>query len=123
VVAPASVAGDPSSFRRYVQSSTAEFSVAQGVYAETRSGWLSDRTAHYLASGRPALVQDTGAGSAIPVGEGLVTFRSLDEAVAGAERVVRDYPAHRAAARALAERYFDSDRVLGRLAEEVGLAP
>jgi hypothetical protein len=123
VVDPGRVAGDPWSFRDYVRGSAAEFSVAQGAYAGTGSGWVSDRTAHYLASGRPALVQDTGAGSALPVGEGLVTFSSLDEAVAGAERIMADYPAHRAAARDLAERHFAAERVLGRLAEEVGLAP
>ncbi|MDX6555987.1 MAG: hypothetical protein QOD86_2182 [Miltoncostaeaceae bacterium] len=123
VVDPRRVAGDPWSFRDYVRGSGAEFSVAQGAYAGTGSGWVSDRTAHYLASGRPALVQDTGAGSRLPLGEGLVTFSSLDEAVAGAERILADYPAHRAAARELAERHFASERVLGRLAEEVGLAP
>jgi hypothetical protein len=123
VVDPAGVAGDPWAFRDYVQGSAAEFSVAQGAYAGTGSGWVSDRTAHYLASGRPALVQDTGAGSRLPLGEGLVPFSSLEDAVEGAERIHADYPAHRAAARELAEEHFAAERVLGRLAEEIGLAP
>ncbi|HSS51813.1 MAG TPA: hypothetical protein VLX28_22965 [Thermoanaerobaculia bacterium] len=123
IVDPRVVAPDPLAFRGYVQASRAEFSVAQGVYVETGSGWFSDRTVRYLASGRPALVQDTGFRRNLPVGEGLVPFRTLEEAVAGAERIARDYESHRRAARALAEEFFDSDKVLGRLAEEVGIAP
>jgi hypothetical protein len=120
---PRELAGSPPAFRRYVQESGAEFSVAQGVYVETNSGWFSDRTVRYLASGKPALVQDTGFGRHYPVGEGLVSFRTLDAAVAGVERIAADYPKHCRAARALAEEYFDSDKVLGRLVEEVGVAP
>jgi hypothetical protein len=122
IVDPTAVAGDPSSFRRYVQTSGAEFSVAQGIYVETGSGWFSDRTVRYLASAKPALVQDTGFTRTYPVGEGLVAFRTLDEASAGAERIQRDYDSHCRAARTLAEKYFDSDKVLGRLLDEVGAA-
>jgi hypothetical protein len=108
----------PLEFRRYVQRSGAEFSVAQGVYVDTSCGWFSDRTVRYLASGKPALVQDTGFSRNYPVGTGLVPFRTLEEAVAGAERITADYEAHAAAARALAEDRFDSDRVLARFLEE-----
>ena len=101
--------------------SGAEFSVAQGIYVETESGWFSDRTVRYLASGKPALVQDTGFSRNYPTGEGLVAFRTMDEAVTGAERITRDYDEHARAARAIAETYFDSDRVLGQLLEETGL--
>jgi hypothetical protein len=118
LVDPRTVASDPDLFRRYVQHSGAEFSVAQGVYLETRSGWFSDRTTRYLASGKPALVQDTGFGSSIPTGEGLLTFRSLGEAVAAAESIATDYKSHSRAARRIAEEHFDSDRVLGRLLED-----
>jgi len=120
---PRAVAGAPAAFRRYVQESGAEFSVAQGIYVDTNSGWFSDRTVRYLASGKPALVQDTGFSKNYPVGEGLVPFHTLEEAAEGAERIVRDYDRHCRAARALAEGYFDSDKVLGGLLEEVGLAP
>jgi hypothetical protein len=123
VTDPKVLAGSPAAFRRYVQGSGAEFSVAQGIYVETNSGWFSDRTVRYLASGKPALVQDTGFGHHYPVGLGLVPFRTLDDAVAGAERIAADYPDHCRAARALAEEYFDSDKVLGRLIDEVGIAP
>lgn len=122
VIDPRTVADGPVAFRQYVQTSSAEFSVAQGIYVETESGWFSDRTVRYLASGKPALVQDTGFSRNYPVGEGLVAFRTMDEAVSGAERIERDYANHCRAARAIAEDYFDSDRVLGQLVEEIGLA-
>src|SRR5207249_4043766 len=78
LVDPCVAAGDPHAFRGYVQGSWAEFSVAQGVYVETESGWFSDRTVRYLASGKPALVQDTGFSRLYPVGEGLLAFCTLD---------------------------------------------
>jgi len=121
LVDPTKVASTPTAFREYVQGSGAEFSVAQGIYVETGSGWFSDRTTRYLASGKPALVQDTGFSHNLPTGEGLLSFRTVEEAVEGAERIAADYEAHSEAARAIAEECFDSDRVLGRLLEEIGL--
>jgi hypothetical protein len=122
VVDPGSVARDPASFQRYVQTSDAEFSVAQGIYVETRSGWISDRTVRYLASGKPALVQDTGQ-RGVPLGEGLVTFRTVDEAVAGAEQLALNYDRHCIQARRLAEELFNSDLVLTGLIDAAGIAP
>jgi len=122
LVDPHAVAAEPEEFRRYVQNSSAEFSVAQGMYVQTNSGWFSDRSIRYLATGRPVLVQATGD-LGVPVGEGIVTFNSFDEAVAGAEVIVRDYPAHAAAARRLAVDRFDSDKVLTKLCDEVGVRP
>jgi hypothetical protein len=121
LVDPRAVAGDPHRYRKYIESSGGEFSAAQGVYVQTRCGWLSDRTACYLASGKPALVQDTGVNGGLPVGEGLVVFATLEEAAQGAARIARDYAHHARAARALAERYFDSDKVLGDLLDQVGV--
>jgi hypothetical protein len=112
------VAAEPEGFRRYVQTSGAEFSVAQGIYVETASGWFSDRSVRYLASGRPVLVQDTGLARTLPVGEGLVTFRTVDEAAAGAQQIVDDYDRHSRTARMIAEDFFDSDRVLQALLED-----
>jgi hypothetical protein len=117
VADPRRVAGTPDAFRSYVTRSGAEFSVAQGVYVETGSGWFSDRTTRYLASGRPALVQDTGFAAHLPVGKGLVTFTDLAEAASGAEAILADYDAHAAAAREIAESCFDSDVVLTSLLE------
>jgi hypothetical protein len=123
VVYPTAVVESVSDFRSYVQSSGAEFSCAQGVYVETSSGWFSDRSARYLASGRPVVVQDTGISRTLPVGEGLLCFSDLDDALAAVDDVANDYPRHAKAARAIAEQEFDSDVVLGRLLEETGVAP
>jgi hypothetical protein len=122
VVDPRAVAGDPFAFRRYIQDSGAECSVAQGIYVETRTGWFSDRTVRYLASGKPALVQDTGFADTYPTGRGLVAFRTLDEAARGADLIMRDYEAHARAARAIAEHWFDSDRVLTDLLRRTGVS-
>jgi hypothetical protein len=121
VVDPREVAGTPQAFREYLLGSAAEFSVAQGVYVETGSGWFSDRTAAYLAAGRPALVQDTGTGDAVPTGTGLLTFSTPEEAVAGAGRIATDYSAQSGAAAAIAAAQLDSDVVLGRLLATVGV--
>jgi SpoU rRNA methylase family enzyme len=82
---------------------------------------LSDRTVCYLAAGRPALVQDTGLRRHLPIGQGLLVFDELDDAVAALAEVERDYAGHAAAAEALAARYFDSDRVLGELLDIAGV--
>jgi hypothetical protein len=121
VVDPRMLAHDPGAFRRYVQGSGAEWSAAQGVYVHTRSGWFSDRTVRYLASGKPVLVQDTGC-RRYPIGEGLLTFSSVEEARDGAARIGRDYQAHCRAARAIAEEWFSSDRVLAELIDQTGVA-
>jgi len=121
IVDPRTAADTPEAFRRYVQTSGAEFSVAQGVYVETNSGWFSDRTVRYLASGRPALVQETGFRRHLPTGEGLVSFLTIEEALSGVERICRDYARHCRAARRLAEEYFDSDKVIRRLLAEIGV--
>ena len=123
IVDPTAAAGSPEAFQRYVQTSGAEFSVAQGIYVETQSGWFSDRTVRYLASGKPVLVQDTGFSRNLPVGEGLIAFDTLDDAVVGAQEIARRYSSHCRAAREIAERYFESDRVLSRLVEETGVTP
>jgi hypothetical protein len=121
VVNPKAVAGDPDRFRGYVQGSDAEFSVAQAVYVHTNTGWFSDRTVRYLASGRPAVVQETGFTRNLPASEGLLAFGTPDEAADAAQRVAANYQAHCLAARKLAETYFDSARVLGRFLDQVGI--
>lgn len=116
-----SVVCDPWAFRDYIQQSSAEFSVAQGIYVETQSGWFSDRTVRYLASGKPALVQDTGWSRNYPSGRGLVGFRTLDNAVDGAEDIAGNYAQHARAASAIAEEFFDSRKVLTALIQAVGI--
>jgi len=117
VVDATSASGGTDSFREYVRGSGAEFAVTQGVYAETRSGWISDRTAHYLACGRPAVVQDTGIPSLGPAQEGLLAFSEPPDAAAAIEAIAGSYATHSAAARDYAERNLDSDRVLATMLE------
>jgi hypothetical protein len=114
-------AGDLESYREFIQFSRAEFSVAKSGYVKSGSGWFSDRTACYLASGKPAVVQSTGFEWRLPSGEGLFTFGTVPEAVAAIEAIESDYLAHGNAARRIAEEHFDSDVVLGSLLERVGL--
>jgi len=121
VVSPREVAAGPEAFAAYLRGSGAELSVAQGAYVESRCGWFSDRTAAYLASGRPALVQDTGLAGRLPVGEGLLTFSTPAEVAAGAQRIIADPAAHAEAAHALAVEHLDSDRVLGELLGRLGI--
>jgi hypothetical protein len=119
---PHEAAGDPWRYRDYVQGSSAELMIAKNLYVDTRSGWLSDRSACYLASGRPVLAQDTGISDLVPCGEGLLAFETLDDAVEGVEQIVGDYARHSRAARALAEEHFAAGRVLPQLVEAVGAA-
>jgi hypothetical protein len=117
LVDPQVVCPDMDGYRDYIRTSLAEWSVAKNGYVVGRSGWFSMRSANYLASGRPVVVQDTGFSDILPVGEGLLCFTGLDEAVAGISSVLSDPLRHSRAARAIAADYFDSARVLGDLVE------
>jgi hypothetical protein len=121
LVNPHETAGGRDAFRSYIQQSRAEFSVAKHGYVKTQSGWLSDRTVCYLASGRPALVQETGVSQHLPTGNGLVTFTTLEEAVRGIDSINADYAAHSAAARKLAEEKFAAPKVLQSILERAGV--
>jgi hypothetical protein len=121
LVDPKLVAGDAFAYRSYIGNSCAEFSVAKDLYVRTRGGWISDRSLCYLASGKPVLAQETGFSQHYPTGEGLITFSTLEEAVAGVEEISRHPDRHARAARALAEEYFDSDKVLTRLLQKLGV--
>ena len=117
LVSPLRHAATPDSYREYVRGSRGEFTVVKHGYAAGRTGWFSDRSACYLAAGRPVVTQDTGIGPHVPTGAGLLTFRDLHGAVAALGQVERDYARHAAAAAAFAREYLDSDQVLARLWE------
>jgi len=119
LVDPAVVSATPDAYRAFIQASKAEFGIAKSGYVVSHSGWFSDRSACYLASGRPVLAQDTGLSGIIPTGCGLVTFSTEDEAVAGIETISRNYAAHAKGARELAEAHFESTHVLNSLLNEV----
>lgn len=105
----------PWSYRSFIQNSRAEFGVAKHGYVLMRGGWFSDRSVCYLASGKPVLIQDTGLSDWLPTGEGVVTFSTLKEAVAGIEKINADYEHQCRAARRLAEEYFAAERVIPHL--------
>jgi hypothetical protein len=104
-------------YRRFIQDSKAEFSVAKEGYVATRSGWFSDRSVAYLASGRPVLLQETGFSDWLETGTGVVPFVTPDEALAGIEDINRRYSVHCRTARAIADEYFDGTKVLARLVD------
>ena len=112
---PAVVAGTPAAYRRFVSGSWAELGVAKSGYVVSRSGWFSDRSVCYMAAGRPVLAQETGFSDVLPVGEGLVAFDGVEDAVDAITAVATDYERHRRAARAFAEEHLDSQRVLRRI--------
>ena len=117
VVDPSQVCGTMDDYRRYLQTSMAEWSVAKGGYVTGRAGWFSCRSACYLAAGRPVVVQDTGFSPMLPSGEGICAFATPEEAATGVRDVVARYDAHARAARDIAHAYFDSDKVLADLVE------
>lgn len=104
-------------YRRFIGESKAEIGIAQQAYVDGRSGWFSDRSAHYLAMGKPVLAQATGFEDHLPVGEGLIPFVDEDSALEGIAAICRDYDRHCAAARRLAERFFDFREVIPPLLE------
>ncbi len=105
-------AGSPATYRNYIAASRAEVACPKAIFRELRTGWFSDRSACYLASGRPVVAEDTGLSDHYPTGSGLLCFGNLDEAVAGVAAIDADYERHSRAARDFAEEFLDSRRAL-----------
>jgi hypothetical protein len=112
---------DPWAYRDYILSSYGEFSVAKDQNVRLRSGWFSERSACYLAAGRPVITQDTGFGNVLPTGEGLFAFNTMDEILASFDAVQSDYERHSRAAREIAQEYFRAETVLGKLLGDLGV--
>lgn len=106
-------------YQAFIGSSRGEVSIAKNVYVAMKTGWFSDRSACYLASGRPVVLQDTGFSRFLPVGEGLLAFNTKEEASAAIQMVEQDYDRHSQAALGVAREHFDSDRVLSRMINEI----
>lgn len=123
ILDPKEVASTPNDYRSFVQQSKGEFGLAKSGYVASGCGWFSDRSTCYLASGRPVVAQETGFSTFLPVGEGLVAFETAEQAAGGLDAVGRNYARHCRAARAIAEDYFDSDKVLNRLLQRIGAEP
>jgi hypothetical protein len=115
---PLEVTRDPWTYQDYLRQSAAEFGVAKHGYVVAQSGWFSERSAAYLACGRPVVVQDTGFSEWLPTGRGVLAFRDPEEAVDAIASVDGDYGGHCRAARALAEEFFDARKVLPPLLDQ-----
>ncbi len=111
---------DLDEYRSYIASSRGEFTVAKDQNVRLRSGWFSDRSATYLASGRPVVTQETGFGDYLPTGAGLFAFSTIEDVVEAIGAINADYPAHSRAATDVAREFFDSDVVLSRLLYDLG---
>jgi hypothetical protein len=120
-VVPSVSLAEPSAYREYICASRGEFTVAKDQNIRLRSGWFSDRSACYLAAGRPVITQDTGFGNVIPTGAGLFAFRTEDEALAAIATVAHDYERQSHAARCIAQEYFAAECVLGDVLRRIGL--
>lgn len=121
VVDALAVSNSLQGYRTFIHHSRGEFTVAKDLNVRLRSGWFSDRSACYLASGRPVITQDTGFAGSLPVGEGLFSFRTVEDVLTALEAVNTDYARHSRAARDVAAEYFDARVVLSDLLSEVGL--
>ena len=117
---PIAITRDPWIYQDYLRDSKAEFSVAKHGYVASRSGWFSERTANYMALGRPVVVQDTGFSDVLPTGEGLLAFTTTEQAVEAIRAITADYPRHARAARAVAHDFFCAEVVLAKLLADLG---
>jgi hypothetical protein len=120
LVNPHRVARSPSIYQNYIKQSRAELSCPKPIHRELKTGWFSDRSAAYLASGRPVLAEDTGFSDHLPTGRGLLSFNDLEEAVAGVTEIDRNYPQHMRAAREIAEEYLSSEKWLPSMLSACG---
>ena len=115
------VSASVSGYRDYIERSRGEFTVARDQYVRPRTGWFSDRSACYLAAGRPVITQDTGFGKFIPTGRGLFAFTTMDDVLAAIDAIESDYDSHCRAAREIATEYFGAERVVASLMARAGL--
>lgn len=118
---PIKVSGDLGAYRDFIFHSRGEFTVAKDQNIRLRSGWFSDRSACYLAAGRPVINQDTAFDSYLPTGKGLFSFRGMDEILAAVDSIESDYEGNRRAALEIAAEYFGAEKVLGSLMARAGL--
>lgn len=111
----------PDVYRRFIQQSYGEFTVAKDQYVAPRSGWFSDRSVCYLAAGRPVITQSTGFEKFVPTGEGLLAFETRQQALDAIESIIADYPRHSRAAAEIAREYYDAEKVLTQILAEINL--
>jgi hypothetical protein len=108
-------------YRDYIRISRGEFSVAKNIFVALQTGWFSDRSAAYLASGRPVILQDTGFSRHLPTGEGLFAVSSLEEAAAAATKIQSNFKHHSQKARQIAEEHLSFHKILGKFLRELNI--
>jgi hypothetical protein len=121
LVSPLSATGTIDDYTRFIAAARADLGIAKHAYVASRSGWFSDRSTCFLASGRPVLHQDTGYTDWLSTDEGVLPFSDLDSLLEAMERLDRDYPRHARAARRIAEQHFEASVVIGEMLEAAGL--
>jgi glycosyltransferase involved in cell wall biosynthesis len=121
LVDPEATSRDVDGYRRFIQESRGEFTVAKDIYVRPRSGWFSDRSACYLAAGRPVITQQTGFTDHYGNQGGLFAFKSLGEIAAAVRAINADYKKHSCAARAVACEIFEAEKVVGQILERAGV--
>ena len=119
-VSSVEVSRNVDAYRQYIQQSRGEFTVAKDQNIRLRSGWFSDRSACYLAAGRPVINQDTGFGNILPTGKGLFDFRTMEDALSAIDTIQADYAGNCDAALQIANDYFAAEKVLGDLLNKSG---
>jgi hypothetical protein len=115
------ISQDIGQYRAYIQGSRAEFTVARDQYVRPRTGWFSDRSACYLAAGRPVITQETGFSKFLPTGKGLFAFRTTEDVLAAVDAIESDYEGNCRAAREIAAEYFAAEKVVACLMDRAGL--
>jgi hypothetical protein len=115
------ISQDTDRYRAYIQGSRGEFTVARDQYVRPRTGWFSDRSACYLAAGRPVITQETGFSKFLPTGRGLFGFETMEDILAAVDAIERDYAGNCRAARDIAMEYFAAEKVISSLMERAGL--
>jgi hypothetical protein len=109
------------SFNEYIQNCRGEFSVCKNIFVQNKTGWFSDKSAAFLASGRPVILQDTGFSEYLPTGDGLFAVENSAEAAEAIEEIESDYEYHSSQAREIAIEYLDAKKVMGKFLEELNL--
>ncbi len=120
VADPVAVSRDMERYRDYIRQSRGEFTVAKDQNIRLRSGWFSDRSACYLAAGRPVINQETGFSNHLPTGRGLFSFQTMDDILLAADAINTDYSGHCQAAREIARQYFSAEKVLKNVMDQIG---
>jgi len=107
LVEPALVASSPELYQDYIHCSRGEFMCPKPIHVDLKTGWFSDRSIAYLASGRPVVAEETGFSERIPAGIGLIAFHDIETAAAAIVEIDSNYAKHHRAAREIAEACFD----------------